>query len=108
MKITKENLKQIVKEELMQVLDETNSLEEGFEEPEMKELKLIVSEINTLIDKAENLQAIPLEPGTGKMLKGVTAAYLYGRKKKRGLKGLRGAKPLKTVERSVTMTGAKG
>lgn len=111
MKITKENLKQIVKEELAQVLDEANSLEEALEEPgtKMYDLAQIVKTINDQLDEAERLQAVPLRAGTAKMLKNVVSGYLYGRlKKKRGLKGLRGARALGHVDpiSPVTITGA--
>ena len=109
MKITKENLKQIIKEEIAHVLDETNDLDETIEEPDMKELRLIVAEINTLLNKAETLQAIPLRPGTAEMLKNFVSDYLYGRlKKKRGFKGLRGAPALGHIDPipPETITGA--
>ena len=109
MKVTKEELKQIIKEEIAQALDETNDLDDTIEEPDMKELRLIVTEINTLLNKAETLQAIPLEPGTTEMLKNMVAAYLYGRsKKKRGLKGLAKQTALGQVEPITVVTGARG
>jgi hypothetical protein len=94
MKITKENLEQIVKEELSDVLRENKAINNQ-----------IIVNINKELDKVD---AVSLKPGTIEMLKGLIKGYLTGRLKRRSLKGLRGSKPLKTVERSVAMTGAKG
>jgi len=95
MKITKEELKQIVKEELETVLSENKALNNQ-----------VIANITRELDKADDAS---LRPGTIAMLKNLIKGYLTGRlKKRRGLKALRGAKPLVDTEPSVTITGAKG
>ena len=95
MKITKEELKQIVKEELDNVLSENKALNDQ-----------VIANITRELDKADDAS---LRPGTIAMLKDLIKGYLTGiRKMPRGLKALRGAKPLGQIEKSVVVTGAKG
>ena len=96
MKITKEELKQIIKEELDNVLSENKALNNQ-----------VIANITRELDKADD---VSLRPGTIAMLKNLIKGYLTGRlKRPRGLKGLKGAKPLVYVEPSVGVTtGAKG
>ena len=95
MKITKEQLNQIVKEQLDNVLSENKALNNQ-----------VIANITRELDKADDAS---LRPGTVAMLKNLIKGYLTGRLKRRqGLKGLRGAKTLKTVEPAIVTTGVKG
>ncbi len=101
MKITKEELRQIINEELENVLAEQN-LEQMFLAKGL-DMKTVLGRrtpehfMNTVKLSGQTLDQV---------LDGIVAKQKGP--KKRGLAGLRGSKPLKYVEKSVDVTASKG
>ena len=117
MKITKENLKQIVKEELMQVLAENKksakvmrggTIRKGPNAFNKKLGTVKVGDTLKIIDDETKERWVKVR--TNENIEGWISKYVFKEpgKKKRGLAGLRGAKPLVYIEPSVYATGTKG
>jgi uncharacterized protein YraI len=116
MKITKENLKQIVKEELMQVLAENKKSVKVMSAgairggPGTFNKRLGTAEVGDTLkvidDKTkENWIKIEYENAEGWI--SINLLKKPG-KKKPGLAGLRGAQPLRNIELPIVVTGTKG
>jgi hypothetical protein len=90
MKISKSQLKQIIKEELEGVLEEIDI--QGYADLKNMTVDQVKARARLMGISVEELIKRALQPRT----------------KKRGLAGLAGAKPLKNVEKSVVVTGTKG
>jgi len=116
MKITKENLKQIIKEEIAHVLDENKKSAKVMRRGAIrggpgvfnKRLGTVkVGDTLKIIDDKTKENWIKVE---NKNIEGWISINLLKKpgKKKRGLAGLRGAEALGDVERSVVVVGTKG
>ena len=117
MKITKEELKQIVKEELAQVLAENKKsakvmrrgiIRKGPGAFNKKLGRVKVGDTLEIIDDETKEKWVKVK--TNENIEGWIPVHLFRKpgKKKRGLKGLRGAKPLGQIDKLVAITGAKG
>ena len=101
MKITKEELRQIINEELENVLAEQN-LEQMFLAKGL--------DMKTVLGRKTPEQFMNIVKFSGKTLDQILDGIVSRQKspKKRGLAGLRGAKPLKYVEKSDIVTASRG
>ena len=117
MKITKEELKQIVKEELAQVLAENKksvkvmrrgTIRKGPRHFSKKLGRVKVGDTLEIIDDETKEKWVKVK--TNENIEGWIPVHLLKKpgKKRRGLAGLKGAKPLGHVEKAVAITGAKG
>jgi hypothetical protein len=119
MKITKEELKQIIKEELAQVLAENKSakvmrrgpIRKGPGAFNKKLGRVKVGDTLEIIDDETKEKWVKVKKVTdNENIEGWISVNLLKKpgKKKPGLAGLKGAKPLGQVEKSVVVTGTKG
>ena len=120
MKITKEELRQIINEELENVLAEQSPVEPVTvvkdtvlrAGPGLFNKKLSVVEKGTTVQELSQKGSwveVKIENMKGWLTKNVLSnAPVSAQKKKRGLAGLRGSKPLNYVEKPVDVTASKG